>query len=236
MPRQSNVPDTRRGFTLIELTIVLVIVALMVGGMVVPLSTQFAARRTSENDRLLTEIRDALIGFAIVHGRLPCPMPTTMNNPADSAYGAAGTATATGCLNGEEGYLPWKALGVAEVDAWGQKRSAEGDPFVGYWRYRVHASFASTAGITSGTSPAGSEIEIVDHAGNRVHVKASDGGEPPVAVVLSFGAKNAGDGGNADLSDRKYETGEPTPSFDDSLVWLARPYLFSRLAAAGKLN
>jgi prepilin-type N-terminal cleavage/methylation domain-containing protein len=236
MFRKVKLSKARRGFTLVELTIVLVIVALMIGGMIVPLSTQFAARKTSENERLLAEIRDALIGYTIVTGRLPCPMPTTLVNPADSAYGAAGSATATGCLNGEEGFLPWKTLGVAEVDAWGQKRSTSADLFVGYWRYRVHANFASTAGITSGTSPGGSEIEIVDHSGNRVHVRASDGGEPPVAVVLSYGPKNTGDGENADLSDRKYETGEPTATFDDSLIWLARPYLFSRLAAAGKLN
>jgi prepilin-type N-terminal cleavage/methylation domain-containing protein len=54
-----------RGFTLIELAIVLVIITILIGGLAVPLSAQIQARRIGETKRTLEEAREAIIGYAM---------------------------------------------------------------------------------------------------------------------------------------------------------------------------
>jgi prepilin-type N-terminal cleavage/methylation domain-containing protein len=58
---------TQRGFTLIEMAIVLVIITILIGGLAVPLSAQIQARRIAETRADMNAIRDALIGYAMSH-------------------------------------------------------------------------------------------------------------------------------------------------------------------------
>lgn len=55
----------QRGFTLIELAIVLVIMTILIGGLAVPLSAQIQARRIAETNKTLEEAKEAIIGYAI---------------------------------------------------------------------------------------------------------------------------------------------------------------------------
>jgi prepilin-type N-terminal cleavage/methylation domain-containing protein len=109
------------GFTLAELAIVLVIVALLVGSLLAPLSTQIDSRNLADTRRALAEIRETILGYAVVNGRLPCP---ALANVASGAAGAGleGTRAASGCTN-IAGVVPWATLGVAETDAWGRRYS-----------------------------------------------------------------------------------------------------------------
>ena len=59
-----------RGFTLAEMAVVLVIVALLLAGMMLPISAQQDIRARQETEGTLNDIREALIGFAIANGRL----------------------------------------------------------------------------------------------------------------------------------------------------------------------
>ncbi len=63
----------QRGFTLIELAIVLFVVALLLGGMLLPLAAQQDIRNYGDTQKILVEARDALLGFAVANDRLPCP-------------------------------------------------------------------------------------------------------------------------------------------------------------------
>lgn len=54
-----------RGFTLIELAIVLVIITVLIGGLAMPLSAQIEARRIAETRKDMEAIQDALIGYAM---------------------------------------------------------------------------------------------------------------------------------------------------------------------------
>ena len=65
----------QRGFTLIELAIVLLILGALFAGILIPFTTQVELRRVGETQKTLLEIREALIGFAAAKGRLPVPLP-----------------------------------------------------------------------------------------------------------------------------------------------------------------
>ena len=53
------------GFTLIELAIVMFIVALLLGGMLLPLAAQQDVRNFGDTSKILADSRDALLGFAM---------------------------------------------------------------------------------------------------------------------------------------------------------------------------
>ena len=57
----------QRGFTLVELAIVLVLVTILIGGLAVPLSAQIQARRIAETRTEMQAIQDALVGYAMSH-------------------------------------------------------------------------------------------------------------------------------------------------------------------------
>lgn len=218
-----------RGFTLIELAVAVVVIALLLGSILVPLATQVEQRKISDTRKGLEEIREALIGFAIINGRLPCP--DTDSDPAAAGYGLEEASCAAAPV--AEGYLPWKTLGVAELDAWGLKRAAAASPRIGDWRYRVDRNFAVVFSLTTGFSA--DALTVRDSAGNAL----TSSSERPVAIVFSAGPNTTADGQNAatsfEASNGVYQADVPSPTFDDILIWMSRLILFNRMVAAGKL-
>ena len=57
-----------RGFSLVELAIVLLIVGLLLSSLMPPLSAQLDQRNYNATQQQIDEIRDAMIGFAVVNG------------------------------------------------------------------------------------------------------------------------------------------------------------------------
>lgn len=218
---------TARGFTLVEMAVVLVIVGLMLGGILMPISAQMEQRDRSNTKQRLEEIKEALIGFAIMNGRLPCP--TTQADPSNANYGLE---DASCTAPSPQGYIPWKTLGVPEFDAWGTARKTIADPWVGYWRYRVDSNFSvAITSITTGFSA--DALSIQDNAGNSLTTST----ERPIAVVFSTGKNLAANGENADYEGTNglYQSDVPSQTFDDQLIWLSRPLLMNRMVMAGQL-
>ena len=241
------------GFSLLELAIALMIMALLLGGMLNPLGASLESKRRARAQVELERGREALLGFAMINGYLPCPATTT--DPGADRYGLADPAC--GGEPGAEGYLPWRTLGVPEVDPWGLPRSAAADPFNGYWRYRVDRNFADpVVGINVRTAQA-DNLSIADHQGALLTAPT----ETPVAIIYSTGANLRADGENAGFEgapcgnpggydpgggtscpngEPLYQSGDVSgvgadATFDDVLIWLPRPLLFNRLVAAGRL-
>ncbi len=128
------------GFTLIELAMVLFIVSMLIGGLLLPISAQYELSGRQDTEKALANIREALIGFAVVNGRLPCPADRTIASGAAGAglevtTGAGATltcactttssgiaGTGANCDETNPGYVtgvvPWATLGVPEADAW----------------------------------------------------------------------------------------------------------------------
>ena len=116
------------------------IIALLLAGALIPLSTQIDVRNSADTQRSMESIRDAMIGFAQANGRLPCPanggtpsgtVDTTTWAPAVIAAGAEQFNTGTNVCYIAFGVVPWTTLGVAETDTWGHRFS-----------YRVSPAFA----------------------------------------------------------------------------------------------
>lgn len=123
------------GFTLIELTVVLFIVSLLLAGLLLPLRQSVESERRAETISRLKSIEEALYGYAITNGRLPCPdcrnagvgncnaAGVILNDGQEDFNGAndcavdpnPGNATPNDQL---EGNVPWATLGVDQFDNW----------------------------------------------------------------------------------------------------------------------
>jgi prepilin-type N-terminal cleavage/methylation domain-containing protein len=225
--RSRNQSINNRGFSLLEMAIVLAIVGLLMVGLLPGLTGQIEQQRRTETRKQLADIQQALLGFAIINGRLPCP--TTIADPSNAGYGEEAASCSSNPAT--EGYLPWKTLGVLETDAWGSKRNNTGDTWSGYWRYRVDRNFAAT--ISLSTTFSGDALSIKDNAGNSL----TSSNERPIAIVYSTGPNLVADGQNSSFEPTGgiYQRDSPTSSFDDILIWMSRPQLLNRLVTAGKL-
>ena len=154
------------GFTLIELAMVLFIVTLLIGGMLLPLSAQTEIRGRQEPDRALVNIREALLGFAVTNGRLPCPAVASIpagttvsglqaGQEATTPAGANGPCACTTAVSGIAGIVGAGAVAcsVASPDTdsvggvlpWATLGLPETDAWGRRYTYRVGTQFARLA-------------------------------------------------------------------------------------------
>ena len=91
-----HLPRLQPGFTLAELAIVLVIVAFLLGGTMAMVSSQTDQRKWNDTQSRLEAARDALLGYAIANGRLPCPANSSSAGaevPREAAFVGHGHST-----------------------------------------------------------------------------------------------------------------------------------------------
>lgn len=114
--------DCSKGFSLVELAVVMMIVGLLLAAALIPFSTQIDLRSQADTQRTIDSVKESVIAFALANGRLPCPA----NGLAPSGSANAGQelydTTAKNCSQ-IFGVVPWATLGVPEVDAWGRRFS-----------------------------------------------------------------------------------------------------------------
>ena len=248
-PISSNHSD-QQGFSLIELAIVLFIVALLLGGLLVPLTAQIDQQRTNETQKTLAEIKDALIGFAIINGRLPCPA-------SDTTFGEEDPVVVTGtCSHPYDGFVPAATLGFTTgVDSQGRKGFA-----VDSWGNRIHyavtqasgKAFTTTNYMSTYFSTLAPDLFVCSTASasaTNCSVANSALTSTGVPVVIYSTGKNGAYGGtgsdeaanpnpNSTNNDRVFVSHTPTPSpneFDDLVIWISPNILINRMVSAGKL-
>lgn len=228
------------GFTLTELAIVLVIVALLASGLIMPLSAQLDARRLAEARRQLADIREALLGYALATGRLPPPADPTKKTGIDADAGVMDEGRTAGVL-------PWVTLGLPEADPWGQR-----------FTYRVTPSFADAITANTLTPPASCSPPAPPTLASFAlcsegNITVTDGtlniATTVPAIVVSHGKNGLGayrpDGSkipgatgteaeNAD-GDGVFVSRTQGSDFDDELVWIPLHLLLNRMVSAGRL-
>lgn len=233
------------GFSLIEVAVALFIITLMLGSILVPLGARVENRTRTETEIQLKEIREALLGFAIVNGRLPRPAQSELIGTEK-----ASCATETQCT----GFLPWETLGVGSKDSWGKR-----------FLYSVTPAFA-TGTVSYGTltvaRTAGTKSVQDRGTASPFSLYYTAGGPTAsatiAAVVLSHGKNNwgtlqdgvaVGDGSSTNIDEdanaaasvnfiaRPISTNiEATGGeFDDLLIHIPDLTVFGTLVKAGKL-
>jgi prepilin-type N-terminal cleavage/methylation domain-containing protein len=140
------------GFTLTEMAVVLAIITLLIGGAMATLASIAEQRDNEETTRRLNAAVDALIGYAVVNKRLPCPAVSG----ATGVEAPAGGATA--CTNPYGGFLPAQTIGFTPVDSSGYG--------VDSWGNRLRYAVAATVTGCSGSS-------TVPHFTNQANLKAN---------------------------------------------------------------
>lgn len=141
-----------RGFSLIEIAIGLMIVALTTVGLVASLTQQIEQRRIVETRNALAAARDALLAFAGTSGRLPCPATAASLGQEAIAANVGGVVT---CAV-EDGFLPAATLGLADVDgnghvtdAWRDGAGSNNGTHLRALRYGISALAAPVANALS---------------------------------------------------------------------------------------
>lgn len=248
------------GFTLVELSIVILIMGLILGGLAMPLSTQLENGRIRETREQISETEAAIQGFAIMNGHLPCPATPGSNGLSAVAAG--------GCVV-QHGFVPASTLGLVGsrntdnllLDAWASPL-----------RYSVSASdvdgdgdwdFIAPGEMRDVSIPTLLPDLVVCSAATGASATACSGPSTTLTsaapvVVYSMG-KDWGSFGSADQQENVGTTLGGGPSgtnyqvasnvvfvnrrmsdktgseFDDIVFWSSSARLYHRLVAGGQL-
>lgn len=228
----------QKGFTLLELAVVLVVVTILMTGLLGPLSTRIEQQERQRTEGVLEDVKETLYGFAIATGRLPCP---DTGGDGGEDFNLVGACTQ---VNGD---VPWMTLGVPQQDPWGTN-----------YAYRVTGVFADStdgAPCAPGPEPAATlgtsfklcsqgDITVRDAAGGNIL------GSGIPAIVVSYG-NNRNDAAlavNGDLSVHenanigndpnfvfKGFSRDDAQEFDDLATWISPNILRNRMVVAGRL-
>lgn len=242
------------GFTLIETAVVLMILGFILGGLLTALGQTTENNRRADARALLQRVEEALYGYAQANGRLPCPATETSNGAEALNSVAEGDCTA------KHGFVPASTLGLqGRVNSNGLLL----DPWSNPLRYSVGTMGSGAPSVTSKlgmqnffsisvptynetptgmlgicvatpasaqpcstTTPIVAPAAVVSMGANWATSTAADevsnGGTPP--GPLSVTTTNT-------FVSREYNE----LTFDDQIVWLSMPVLFSRMIQAGQL-
>ncbi|HEY6898211.1 MAG TPA: type II secretion system protein [Rhodocyclaceae bacterium] len=216
------------GFTLTEMAMVLVIVALLIGGLAVPLSAQQDNRNRADTDKALSDIREALIGFAVINGRLPCPAQASIASGTANAglEATTGTGASLSCActdtvsdNGTSQYnsgnpchldtsnaTVFESASVGGVLPWATLGLPELDAWGQRYSYRVSTAFArgntgqTYFGNCSPTSsPSNSAFALCSSGAMKV-MSASSGGATTASGIPALVVSHGKNGAGAYLS------------------------------------
>lgn len=252
----------QQGFSLIELTLVLAILGVVIGGML-PLLGSWMERNTLQTTRSrMDAVDEALLLFLMRQQRLPCPaLPGAAGQPGGAEaliqtvpQGAGGQARAVRCAR-TTGMIPYRALGLPQrlvLDGWSR-------PF----SYAVMPELAQAAATSDFCTPdrqppspqsprsatARPSLDVRDETGLSVapdlviayvvvsHGANGAGAFVPQARGLREAVPTAGPerlNSDGDLNFVDYPRSDQAAApYDDSVRWQTRDALVLRATGAG---
>jgi prepilin-type N-terminal cleavage/methylation domain-containing protein len=235
----------QHGFTLTELAVVFAVIALLMGGALMTLSAQLEQRSSDETVRRLNAAAEAVLAYAIVNSRLPCP-----------AIGTGGDeAGAPNCTSWYGGFLPARTIGFQPTDASGYGIDA--------WSNRIRYAVAQnvTAAYCGGTATNPHFTSQANLKLNGVCWKPSDldvcadaacasrvVSQNNVAFIVFSTGKNGANAASYGAAESENTDGDAvfvsrTPSgseatggyYDDLMVFVSAGILYSKLISAAVL-
>jgi prepilin-type N-terminal cleavage/methylation domain-containing protein len=247
----------QRGFSLMEMAIVMTILGILLSGVLVGISTSTENNRRTTARNTLRQIEEALYGYAQITGYLPCPADDDTSGQADPP--------GSGNCNINHGFVPSATLGFfGAIDNNGLLTDPWGNPY----RYSIapqddgggnqifssstelDALFNSGTAITSTTYANLIRVcDTSDCSGNILTdiapVLIYSMGEDWAAYSSANEIQNSGNGTTTSTSG-DYRLHDPASNdfvsatyaedqYDDILVWLSPHLLFNRMVSAGRL-
>ena len=168
-----------RGFTLVELAVVLAIVGLLLGSLMYTLSAQVERRDFEETRRRLEQARELVLTFAMINGRLPCPARSAATASPVTVAGDEVWSSATGCVADAAtdyyggtsgvvalGFLPARAIGLSQVDSAGFAVDA--------WGNRIRYVVANLITNCSGSSTTPHFVNATNLRANGISCQPND--------------------------------------------------------------
>jgi prepilin-type N-terminal cleavage/methylation domain-containing protein len=163
LPDGSRFPRPARGFTLIEIVVVMFILGVAIAMAVAITNALTSSQRLSTTTTRMQAIDAAIVQFVMQQKRLPCPADGRLAS-TDANAGLerrnAGNCNVTGVAGTEQyGVVPWVTLGLTESDAT--------DGWFHRFTYRTNlALVADNALDMSWCDPAGTEAGATPRACN----------------------------------------------------------------------
>jgi len=253
-----------QGFSLIEMAIVMLILAVLLSAAILPLRGQKEVANVKQARADLQSVQEAIYGFAIANGRLPCP--ALPGNGGNEDGGGAANCTSY------HGFVPYNSLGLnGETNCDGLLTDPWGNPY----RYSVtnvddaalgtpgNDDFVRNGEIALvGVANLAPDIRIcsnLDNACNAATAAADRVADGVAAIIFSMGqqwqnpsnseVENAGEGAaiastcgltNYAIGGDRYFYAANTREvganrFDDIVSWISPSILYARLLTAGQL-
>lgn len=215
------------------MAIVMVILGMLLGGLLSPLSTQREISQRQEAEEQLQEIHDALIGFAIAQSpsRLPCPA-----SPGPGGGGTNGEEDPVGggTCNTQHGLIPARTLGL------NGNFNNDGE-LLDPWHRTINYSVSSVSGsawttsITLSTPTPNFEVcqdtlcavTLADNLVAIVYSSAKD--------ITGSALQNENSDNDTRFVLAPYSEGAGN-EFDDILHWISPNPLSLQLVKAGRLD
>jgi prepilin-type N-terminal cleavage/methylation domain-containing protein len=239
----------QRGFTLVEMAMVLVIFGLLLAALLVSLQAQRNLALQTETNNTLSVARKALLGFAQTQGRLPCPA-TAVSNGAESPVGG-------GTCSQQTGFLPAASLGIQPADAQGFALDGWNNRIL-YTVTQVNIAGVATPEFTTanemanigiaglspnlrvcGTSTAASCTAVINLINNAAAVIYSTGATAALGSVgKADETENLNAVANVDIVFVSHESRQngANGEFDHLVVWISPFVLYNEMIQAGQLH
>ncbi|MFO0390202.1 MAG: prepilin-type N-terminal cleavage/methylation domain-containing protein [Alphaproteobacteria bacterium] len=223
--------NRKHGFTLIELSVVLLVLSLMLGGILTIVTQTARIEKRNQLNAKIERIKTAMMDFRLGNKRLPCPGDSTLitsysnfgregDSPGDCAGGALASTFADAGANVYGGSVPVRTLGLTDDDAydpWGNlflyavdKRITDttaNNPFSAY-----PTTHSSIGNITVRDADAGGEV-ITSRA---LYVLVSHGQNGHGAYMRSGNRKSTGSTNTRELANCDCTAAAVAGTFDST--------------------
>jgi prepilin-type N-terminal cleavage/methylation domain-containing protein len=222
--RKLNTYNKNKGFTLIEVAMVLIIFGLMLATLMPSLYFWIEKRKFDQTNLRLAIVKDALINFSVVNQRLPCP--ATANSKG------VGMQKSTGeCELNHTGFVPAMELGLSEINQDGFIIDGWGNPI----KYAVTDAniyaYVTKDGVknnlTTGLSP---DLGVTNGMLSSVTLVSN------APVIIYSSGRNGIFESHSSNNPKTFVYHEPTVKdsqlgeFDDQVLWISNTNLIGRMA------
>lgn len=244
------------GFTLVEMTVVIVIAAMLLSLGLGALNAQLLSVNYSETKKRQTLIKDALTAYLGANKRLPCPdIPNSMNGAADASQVTGqedrNGGVPSGACSGTIGVVPYATLGLGRevaLDGWGNFMSYSvptGGACPAGVDWSLTACFGSGKAspyslfegtVAAPTMAASNVIAIVvSHGPNGFGAWAQQGSRNVLPIGCEEGQNTGGAVAGCTWSTNAFYKGERT-EIDDVVMALTRDEAINALAKQGTIK